>query len=119
MIDKPVSVPVDRGEWIFKEGDPGDGWDGPDARRPTPRDLHILPAPHDQRGGLCSDDALDELADPLPTYVPPPRPGALPPDGGDHMGDPLPGDTFRPVELCPSAIFLDAASLPDVLRVSL
>ena len=25
MIDKPVSVPVDRGEWIFKEGDPGDG----------------------------------------------------------------------------------------------
>ena len=25
MIDKPVSVPVDKGEWIFKEGDPGDG----------------------------------------------------------------------------------------------
>ena len=25
MIDKPVSVSVDRGEWVFKEGDPGDG----------------------------------------------------------------------------------------------
>ena len=25
MIDKPVSVAVDRGEWVFKEGDPGDG----------------------------------------------------------------------------------------------
>lgn len=25
MIDKPVSVGVDRGEWVFKEGDAGDG----------------------------------------------------------------------------------------------